>query len=137
MAATIARFWPSRIPLWRINKSALSAAVGLFCRIHPAQHFLEVVLDRFVAEAGPSLQRLAVAYQDRAAAGLQDRFRLEGLDDAAGIAAADPEQGRELFVRQRHDNIAVAALHRREEPFRGALLDGKEPIAGPRLRPLA
>src|SRR5258708_36598860 len=97
MAATIARFWPSRIPLWRINKSALSAAVGLFCRIYPAQHFLEVVLDRFVAEAGPSLQRLPVAHQDRAAAGLQDRFPLEGLGDGAGVAGADPRPGAGRF----------------------------------------
>src|SRR5258708_10690642 len=108
MAATIARFWPSRIPLWRINKSALSAAVGLFCRIHPAQHFLEVALDRFVAEAGPSLQRLAVAHQDRAAAGLQDRFRLEGLDDAARKASAHPEKGAGRVVRQRDHGIGAA-----------------------------
>src|SRR5258708_27000232 len=114
MAATIARFWPSRIPLWRINKSALSAAVGLFCRIYPAQHFLEVVLDRFVAEAGPSLQRLPVAHQDRAAAGLPNRFRLEGLDDAAGVAAAHPHEGRGLFVPQPHDGIPVSDLPRPE-----------------------
>src|SRR5258708_38859340 len=122
MAATIARFWPSRIPLWRINKSALSAAVGLFCRIHPAQHFLEVVLDRFVAEAGPSLQRLAVAYQDRAAAGLQDRFRLEGLGDAAGIAAGDPQPGRRPVAGQRDDNNALRAPPPRDGTFRRGLL---------------
>src|SRR5258707_14850773 len=116
MAATIARFWPSRIPLWRINKSALSAAVGLFCRIHPAQHFLEVALDRFVAEAGPSLQRLAVAHQDRAAAGLQNRLRLEGLDDAAGKAAAHPQKGRELFWGQRRHRIPLATPPRRGDP---------------------
>src|SRR5258708_24275058 len=109
MAATIARFWPSRIRLWRINKSGLSAAVGLFCRIHPAQHFLEVALDRFVAEAGPSLQRLAVAHQDRAAAGLQDRLRLEGLDDAAGIAAAHPPPGPALVLRQRDTGISLSS----------------------------
>src|SRR5258708_36513996 len=100
MAATIARFWPSRIPLWRINKSALSAAVGLFCRIHPAQHFLEVALDRFVAEAGPSLQRLAVAHQDRAAAGLPNPLPPEGPGDTGGQTAARPEQGGGRVVPQ-------------------------------------
>src|SRR5260221_3983219 len=121
MAATIARFWPSRIPLWRINKSALSAAVGLFCRIHPAQHFLEVVLDRFVAEAGPSLQRLAVAYQDRAAAGLQSPFRLAGMDDAARTASADPQPGRRPVVWQLDAKIAGSSLPSARESSLGCL----------------
>ena len=48
-------------------------------------------------------QRVRVADQDRAAAGLQHALGLEGLDHPAGIAAADPEQRRQLLMGQRHE----------------------------------
>src|SRR6266404_2433060 len=68
-----------------------SGAMALFGGINSAKHFLEVVFDGFVTQAGANPQRVAVAHQDRTATGLQHAFRLEGLDDAAGIASADPE----------------------------------------------
>src|SRR5260370_25319161 len=78
-----------------------STAVGLPGGIHPAQHFLEVVFNGFVAKAGPDAQRLRATHQDRAAAGLQNPFRPERLDHSAGIASADPKHGRKLLTRQR------------------------------------
>ena len=43
------------------------------------------------------------------------------------------EQGRELLMCQRHDVIAVGALHRRDDPLRRALLDRVDRVAGGRL----
>ena len=91
-----------------LREAPTSTAVGLLGGIHPAQHFLEVVFDGFVAKAGPDAQRLRVTHQDRAAAGLQNPFRLERLNHPAGIAAADPKQGRKLLMRQRH--VALQAV---------------------------
>src|SRR3974390_2075998 len=76
-----------------------------------------------VAEARARGQALAIAYYDCAAPGLQDPLRLEGLDDAARIGAADPEQGRQLLMCQRDDIFAIGALHRRDDPFGGPLFD--------------
>src|SRR5450631_1012114 len=141
MPITVARFRPGWIALLRrvvlASKAApvplRGGAIGLIARIYPAQHFLKMVLDGFVAEAGPDSQRLAVAHQDRAAAGLQDPFRLECLDHAADITAANPQHGRKLLMRERHGVGVISTLHRRDDPFRRALLDRMDRIAGRRL----
>src|SRR3984893_6035266 len=48
-------------------------------------------------------------------------------------AGADQEQARELLMGERHHAVAVGPLHRRDDPFRGALLDRMDRIAGGRL----
>ena len=71
------------------------ALIALFgVGIDPPQDLFEVGLDRLVALAGPVSHGLGVTDQDRAAPGLQRAFRLEGLNDPAGIGTADAEQGR-------------------------------------------
>src|SRR5215472_4125299 len=105
-------------------------------RIDPAQHFLKVHLDGLVAETGVKLKRLAIAHDNRATPRFNNAFRLEGLDHAAGIGAADAEQGRKLLMRQRYDIGTVGALHRRDDPFGGALLDRMNRVAGRRLEHL-
>src|SRR4051794_22208775 len=92
-----------------------------------------MVLDSLVAKASPELQSLTVAQQQRPAPGLQDAFRLEDFDDAADIAAAYPKQGRKLLMRQRQNFIVIGPFHRRQDPFRSALLDGMDRVAGRRL----
>src|SRR6478672_12138011 len=66
--------------------------IALFgVRIDPPQDFLEMGLDRLVAPAGAVAHGFRVADQDRAAPSLQRAFRLEGLNDPAGIGAADAQ----------------------------------------------
>src|SRR6187402_2302048 len=97
-----------------------AASIAFFgVRIDAPQHLFEVALDRLIAETGPDAQGLGVADHDGAAAGFQNAVGLEGLDHPAGIAAADPQQGRQLLMGQRHDVVAVGALHRRDDPFGG------------------
>src|SRR5437868_2461092 len=118
------------------GKPAPSGALGLFGRVNPSQHFLEVVFDSLVALAGSFAQCLAIAHHYRTPAGLQYAFRLEGLHDTADIAAPDPKQRGELLMGQRHGVLAIGALQRGHNPFSGALLDRMNRIAGGRLEDL-
>ncbi len=61
--------------------------------------------------------------------------RSERVEHLARVRAPDAEHGRELVLRQRHV-VFARALHRREDPFRGALLDGMDRVAGIRLENL-
>ena len=55
--------------------------------------------------------------------------------DPARIGASDAEHRRELLLGQRNDRVA-GALHRRDDPLRGALLDRVGRVAGCRLHHL-
>src|SRR3954471_20845552 len=78
------------------------AGLPLFGRIDAAQHLLEVHLHGLVAQAGAQAQALAVTEPNPFVPRVEHTFRLERLEHAAGIAAADTEQCRELFMGQRH-----------------------------------
>src|ERR1700755_3583149 len=73
----------------------LARGARLFGRIDPAEHLFEVHLHRVVAEAGAQLEAVVISDEDRAAPRVEYAFRLERLQHAARIAAADPEQGGE------------------------------------------
>jgi hypothetical protein len=90
--------------------------------INALEHDLEMGLDQFVAFARLRLQRIGVDHAEQAAPRLQDLLALEIVDHRAGISAADTEQGGEPVLRQRHAVLA-RALHRRDDPFRGPLLE--------------
>src|SRR5258708_19765300 len=59
-------------------------------RIDPAQNLLEVVLDCLVAKAGPDPQRVGVADQYRAAAGLHHALPPEFLHHPAAVSPPAP-----------------------------------------------
>ena len=69
------------------------------------------------------MQPFRVADHDRAAPGFHNSFRLEGLDRPAGVAAAYAQERRQLLMGQGYDDRAIGAVHRRDDPFRGSLLD--------------
>jgi CheY-like chemotaxis protein len=100
-----------------------SAAMGLFGGIYPAQHFLEVVLDGFVAKAGPDPQGLPVAHQDRAAAGLQNPFRLDFEDTILGFGvksvrtAAGVAKALEMIAERAPDFALLDVGLLREKSF--------------------
>src|SRR5215472_14955904 len=90
--------------VWRLVNRIFALSIAfLRRRIDPAQHFLEMALDRVVAKTGALLKRISIAHHDGAAPRLQNALGLEGLDHPAGIGAADAKQRRELLVCQWHD----------------------------------
>jgi len=76
-----------------LNFASGPAAVGSFGGIDPAQHFLEVVLDRFITKAGPGAEGFGVKHQDRSPPGLQDPFGLEGLESPGWCSCGRPPTG--------------------------------------------
>src|SRR5262245_26366248 len=94
-----------------------------------------MALDGFVASAGSRLQCVPVANQQRSAARLEDAFALEGLDDPAGVAAANTQHEGELLMRERHEVVA-SSIHGRDDPFGRSLLDRMDSVAGGRLEHL-
>ena len=88
-----------------------------------------------VAIALARFQAVEILHFQFAAAPHQQFFRLPLPDHAVHIGSPYAEHRRELLLRQRNDVIA-GALHRRDEPFGGALFDRVARITGGGLKHL-